>query len=91
MSTPNLPVGHPDMTLNQMGAYRKQWFREAKRRLRAIDSLVEKCERRINRVLKRVKGYPTNSDLDEMHGFGMDANRALNEFIRWLSEYPEYY
>lgn len=65
-------------TINQLRTERLAYFRELKRALRAVDTELEKVERRIDQVLNRKRNVPEVNDFESV----TQTTQALGEKLR---------
>lgn len=76
-------------TLNQTIRERKKVFANLKKALKIVDSVLERQERLIGRVLQRKLKVPEVSDLATLAQWNLDLNGALRDYTRILkSGYP---
>lgn len=68
-------------TINQLRTERLAYFRELKSRLRPVDTLVQKAERRIERVLERKRDIPSAEDFNAVLQTMFEAMEAIDQFL----------
>ena len=72
------------MTINELIRERKKSLRDLKRSLKAVDSSLEKLERKINQQLSRRIKVPELEDLEQMVIMTRDIDNALSAHMRQI-------
>lgn len=72
------------MTINQIIRERKKSLRDLKRTLRAVDSSLEKQERKINQQISRKIKVPELGDLEAIVEMTREMDDALTVHMRQL-------
>lgn len=68
--------------INEVGRQRRAFWREMKRRIRALDTAQERLERTSARILARKRNIPTDSDLAE----GLSQAREVENRLLAVAE-----
>lgn len=83
-----MAAGGSGATIEETARFRKAWFRELKKRQRAVETINQALERFIARVLKRKRGFATVGDLDRVMAFQEGLQTAVLHMVQWGMEWP---